>query len=364
MTIHILGTSNSIMRDSFLDELEKVVGQPIANHSIGSSSAAVSLYLHDEWRIQPGDIFILDYIINDMGYLNLKLLDPDTLALHLSTAIAAIRKSGATPFSLLLPSIHSQQKQSTSEATHIQVCQSLQVPYFNFARIFRNAMLAGMPESQLMRDPAHMSANVTPRVGQIIGNGILEYINAPQTIKSIAHSWLPFRRIPMTTLIGESACITRRSSLREASYGLLKEEETLNIPIGDNELLTGIMINTGAPGAKIKLAGDGTPTIKPCVIYWDANRPDIYTAILVGFREPIKPNKGQIQISIQPNEATATEPTLNAKPTLPGRYGEIEIEGFLIQQQTHKPVTIEFSAPAEWQLDLLSSTPEGPWAPH
>ena len=59
-----------------------------------------------------------------------------------------------------------------------------------------------------------------------------------------------------------------------------------------------------------------------------------------------------ITLSIEPEHAVHTEPTLHAKPPLPGRYGELEIQAFIVSE--HDPVEnrwIELRRPA-LPLDL------------
>ena len=66
--------------------------------------------------------------------------------------------------------------------------------------------------------------------------------------------------------------------------------------------------------------------------YWTADRPDLFGSLLVDFANPLPGGAGGVTIRVVGPEAVPTERTIHAKPILPGRYGEIEIEGVLLTE--------------------------------
>jgi hypothetical protein len=96
------------------------------------------------------------------------------------------------------------------------------------------------------------------------------------------------------------------------------------------ERLRGLMINVGAKGGTVMVRGGGTNVVKSMTAYWDAARPDFFGSLMVDFAHPLPGGAGGVTIQIVDADAVPTEPTLHSKPIIPGRYGEIEIEGALL----------------------------------
>ncbi len=151
--------------------------------------------------------------------------------------------------------------------------------------------------------------------------------------------------------------VDRESSLRSATFGSLRTGETLRLDVTDQERIAALMINTGAKGGTVAIRGGGNEAIKALTIYWRKNQPDIYSSILVDMAAPITGGPEGVTVEIVDKDRAPSEKTLEVKPTLPGRYGEIEIEGALITRTRSEQHA--FSAPSYGDLPLnLGTLPE------
>lgn len=117
------------------------------------------------------------------------------------------------------------------------------------------------------------------------------------------------------------------------------------------------MINTGAWGATVALRGAGVEVIKPLTVYWDSEHPDWYIAMFVDIAQPLLGGPAGVTLEIVNRDAVPTERTIHVKPPLPGRYGEIEIEGVLLIGD--RPAYVSNSGPCYGWMPLdLGELPE------
>lgn len=358
MPITFLGTSNCITHGSFVPHAGAALGELVRNLSIGASSSAVGLYYLDRMIIADKDPVILDYAINDSGYISAGLKSDDAVTSYLGTIVARIRKAGGIPILLIVPSYAGLNKPSVGEEVHLQFCEANCIHYLNTARLFREALAMGCPRDILMRDESHMSATVTPVIGELISEAV-QALRAAETepVSAESRDWR-VRVIKAESLVPPDRLIEHASSFYKAPFLVLRSAERLTLNINATEMLVGVMANTGALGGNLRLVGDRT-IVKSMTIYWDAARPDWFTSIMVDLVEPLRGSPSGITIELVGENMVATEGTLHHKPTLPGRYGEVQIEGFLVA----KPGAIEPLSYAQPKLgyDLLHSLPRQGW---
>jgi hypothetical protein len=153
-------------------------------------------------------------------------------------------------------------------------------------------------------------------------------------------------------LFPQTALVDHGSSLRSALHGRLAVGDVLHIPLANSERLRGIMINAGAKGGTVMLRSGDAEILKSMTAYWDTERPDRFGSLLIDFAYPLAGHSGGIIMKIVDFNTAHTEPTIHAKPILPGRYGEIEIEGVLLTGCDN--ARFDYSAPVyDWMpLDL------------
>ena len=117
------------------------------------------------------------------------------------------------------------------------------------------------------------------------------------------------------------------------------------------------MINLGAKGGTIAVCGSGTEVIKSLTTYWDAVSPDTFGSMMIDFAHPLPGGGDGLTIQLVGPDVAPTEPTIHRKPAIPGRYGEIEIEGALLTEVDR--MTCDFAGPSyAWMPLDLCNLPE------
>jgi hypothetical protein len=198
-----------------------------------------------------------------------------------------------------------------------------------------------------------MSPRTAPAIGRLVAQSIDRLKTGPHIIRQVSTPSRRSRRLLAADMTGPAHYVDHASSLHRAKFAVVRSDDTLRLPIGESEALIGLMINTGAFGAQVALSTETATIVKPMTIYWDATRPDWFTAILVDLLHPLQGSATGIVMRVADQDATPTEATLHQKPSLEGRYGEIEVEGFLIGSPTFDTVIQEVATPF-CSLDLLS----------
>jgi hypothetical protein len=353
VTITILGTSNCIVHGSFVGCLRPLLTEDLRNLSIGASSSSVGMYFLDDCRFKPDDTVVIDYVINDTGYLSAGLKTEQDVKAQLGSIATAVRAAEARLLLLILPSLSGLIAPDKAEAVHVSFCLENLIPFLNIAELFRIAVRRGFDRGDLLRDPSHMSPRTAPAIGRLVAQSIDRVKTGPQAIRPVSTPSRRSRRLLAADMAGPLQYTEHASSLHRAKFAVLRSGDMMRLPIGEREALIGLMINTGAFGAQVALSNDELTIVKPMTIYWDAARPDWFTAILVDLLCPLQGSETGIVIRVTHPDAAPTEATLHQKPSLEGRYGEIEVEGFLIGSRTIQTVVQEVGT-LSGSLDMLS----------
>jgi hypothetical protein len=168
---------------------------------------------------------------------------------------------------------------------------------------------------------------------------------------------VPVKVVYATELFPPAALVDRGSSLRSALHGRLAIGETLHIPTQDKERVRGVMVNVGAKGGTVMLRSREAEIIKSMTIYFDAKHPDWFSSLLVDFSYPLAGGCGGVTMQLMGSEVVPSEPTIHAKPLIPGRYGKIEIEGVLLSECEN--ARLDYSCPVyDWMPFDLAELPE------
>jgi hypothetical protein len=152
--------------------------------------------------------------------------------------------------------------------------------------------------------------------------------------------------------------VQRQSSHRVATYTVLTGEDFFDIPMTTDEAVMGIMINTGAPGSKVKFSSGDRSIVKSLSIFFDRQKPDSFKTIMVDFKPPLKSDSVPILVSLVETGTPITDSTLYEQTPLDGRYGQIEVEGFLIASRKLEVLSSEWQVWDMLNLDILRSLEE------
>ena len=218
------------------------------------------------------------------------------------------------------------------------------INFIDMRRLVLGAIARGANRDDLMRDDYHISEQASNELATFLAS-VVQHMNAksPAIVPQSA-SVLQARVAYASELFGQAALVDRGTSLRSALHGRLAIGDTLHVPMRGNERLRGIMINVGALGGTIILRSGQVEVIKSMTAYWSADRPDLFGSLLIDFAHPLLGGAEGVTIQMAGPGVMPTEPTIHAKPGLPGRYGEIEIEGVLLTECDY--AQIDYRAPS------------------
>ena len=336
----VFGTSNCIIRDGFLKQFRIYSGSIVENKSIGGCTSAVGLYSFEEIAGRAFDFAILDYEINDHQAVDKEFIGLERIERNFRNLIAALRLKGITPIILALPSAGYLTKVSSLEALQERIGEDLKVPYWNVSAAFREAVKKGATRAHLMRDHAHMSIPMTVPVGRAIAECVAEMQTARSEQITQTISVSETRRVMASDLVDASKIVERKSSLRGTRCALLRTGDELRIPVGADEVLSGIMIDTGAKGAVCTFSGAGPTAAKRLIMRWNDATPDHFSLMYVDLFQEVSGGPDGVTMRVEPETVEPTEQMLHGRSALPGRYGEVHVEGFLITKKQLRPVEV------------------------
>jgi hypothetical protein len=335
MQVLVLGTSNSIGAASYAEKAAAKLGAKITNLSVGASSSTLGLYqLHKIAPVRRGVAFI-DFAINDndAGW-NLWGLQnaPRIISDNIRTMVARLKSTHFVPILVVSASMLDLEQEPYGDVLHRKICVAEGINFIDIRRLVLLAMMRGARRDVLMRDDYHISEQTSDELAAFLAT-VVKRMNAKSaaTVPQSA-SIVEARVVYASELFARTALVDRGSSLRSALHGRLAIGETLHVPMRRNERLRGIMINVGAQGGTIELRSGEVEIIKSMTTYWTADRPESFGSLLIDFAHPLLGGAEGVTIRMVDRDVVPTQPTIHAKSILPGRYGEIEIEGVLLTE--------------------------------
>ena len=351
----VLGSSNCIGGASYVEKTCAKLHGRLTNLSVGACSSTLGLYqLHKIEPVCRGLAFI-DFAINDNDAAwNLwgKYSAQSTIAENIRTVAARLRSLKYFPILIISASLLDEECEPYGNALHRDICERERINFVDIRALMLRAIKRGASRDALMRDDYHMSDRSSDAVASCLAALVRRINGTSATFVPQSNSIVRSKVVYAPELFPQTALVDRGSSLRSALHGRLAVGDVLHIPIANSERLRGIMINAGAKGGTVMLRSGEAEILKSMTAYWDTERPDRFGSLLIDFAYPLAGHSGGVIMKIVDFNAVHTEPTIYAKPILPGRYGEIEIEGVLLTSCDN--VRYDYSGPVyDWMpLDL------------
>jgi hypothetical protein len=357
MQMVVLGTSNCIGPDSFVEQLCAQTSIKLRNLSIGACSSNLGLYQLNEIRPTVRGIGVIDFAINDSDTgLNLwgasnagKIISDNirTIAIHL-------RSNDYLPVVMIAPADLNQEMELFAETLHREICFQESINFINIREMFRSILRPGARQTNLMRDEYHMSRNAAAIVAKFFSRLIDEMRRSTPLLTTRVATVTASEVIPAQKIFARNALVERGSTLRKALHGQLHAGDVIRIPARYCDRVTALMINSAAKGAMVAFRGSENKLVKQMTAYGHAERPDHYSALLVDIGETIRGGDDGVTVGIVPRDAIPTEPTIHAHPNIHGQYGdgEVEIEGILLTSIYNKEIRF-IDARYDWMpIDL------------
>jgi glycosyltransferase involved in cell wall biosynthesis len=329
----VLGTSNCVGSNSFVEKTAARTGARIHNLSVGACSSGCGIYQLDKVRPVRRGVAFIDFAINDNdtgSNLWSSECAPEIIAGNIRTMAARLRAMNYLPILLICASDFHVSGEPFGHALYRDVCIKERINFIDLRRMVLGAIGQGTPRDMLMRDDCHLSDGAGDAVADFIASVMRRMGASSSSSVSRSDVVVPSRVLYATDLVPPAALVARGSSLRSALHARVVRGDVVGIPVRAGERLAGVMINIGAKGGTIALRSDGMKVVKSLTAYWNPDRPDWYCAMFIDIAQPLLGGPAGVTLEIVDQDAVPTERTLHAKPVLPDRYGEIEIEGVLL----------------------------------
>lgn len=350
MTIFCLGTSNFIISTSCLRDFKDLVDEEVRNLSVGASPSAAAMYFLDGEEIKAGDVFLIDYAINDNAYVLSGVSSAERLRSNLASCVGYLLERGGVPIVIINPEAHSMKAATVSGQVHIDFCKDAGIPFVDLSDAFRQAVARGADQSLLMVDPAHQSPRVAPLIAHTLAVAIRTARACHLDFRISEVPTFSFRRLDIGRMVINERRVSRSSSLRSSIMASLSQGDSLHLPIGLGEQLQGLMINSGAPGGVIEISGCKSSTVLMLRPEWNNDDPNAYMMAFIELQKPVEGGDEGIQIRVLPEGSIPTEPILLDRASFPELYGTVHIEGGLVVNVTGPKASGATLAPPEQDL--------------
>ena len=350
MAIIFLGTSNCILGHSFVHTVRALADEEVINASIGASPCDVGLYILPDVKLSPGDVAFLDYTITDEASVASGLRSDEELNQLFATLIAKLHVAGVLPILLLNPTKVALHGSVPTEDLHLKLCIELGVPIFSVSDLLRLAFSRGCSEEDLMIDPAHQSAAVTPTIGVAMMDAVAAVRAMGPTVRMADVPIWSVRRIVAAPLVAPERRKFKSSSLRSADLAFIGMDEEIYFDVDEDEAILGFFLNAGAKGANIRLSGD-QQIITSLLTSHDNRNPDAYMLMFIETRTRIFGGERGVKLELMPADVPVTEFTTVNRTTDEDIYGEIQLDGVLVGRQDVASFNADHPIPPK--IDLL-----------
>ena len=331
--VHFLGTSNFALRESIIKYFREASGWQGMTRGIGGCSSALGLYSYSMLPKPQGrtSFVVIDFLINDAQILRKGMADLEALLQNLRDLVFALRQDGHIPLLMLLPAREFFEGEDRLERAQLALAQELGLFYWNLAEIFRDLCAKGLPRAAFMRDTAHMSPEACALTGQRLAACLKRIAETRRGQIAYSDAVRCFRKLAAADLAEGHEILTLSNSLVSTALLRLETGDHLRLPLPEGECLAAVMFNMGASGAVAAFSNGMQEVSKSLIMYWHADKPEIYSLILADFFTVLEGRGEDVILRLMPQDYPTSEPMLHGRPPLPDRYGQLEIEGFLLR---------------------------------
>jgi len=259
--ICILGTSNSILR-GYVNGLESLEFNVIKNVSIGSSHSSIIPYRIKELEGLDFEYLIIDIFVNENNAFNKGFEFKSDDQSYTTSHILAYLKywcsvNNVIPIILIMPSNYANNEYFLNET--IKWCIDCDLFYFNgFSFLERFCDLYGRPLVTTFNDPPHITMLMARVLGIVLNKALSDLdcvviVDEPKDKIKIPfndYNYLPLNKC-------KSPIITRKTSVVEEDFLILKKDEDLTIQLSKNLYITGLVINMAQTNCILEIYSNG-----------------------------------------------------------------------------------------------------------
>ncbi|MFT4849102.1 MAG: hypothetical protein ACI83B_001640 [Sediminicola sp.] len=358
MKVLILGASNELGNTGYVGELSKQ-GCLIRNLSIGGCGSSAGILNLIKYDFPKADCAILSYEINEQSTLQLKLRTEAEIRENWEWLFSQLRRRNITPVLVILPRV-------TKGLLWKTECRDLQrqiaidndVHFFDFTDTIDKALSFGANLPELMRDNSHMSTETSRIMGDLLHVTLKKLLDSDSTVKPEKTVLPDFHLIKAVDLVPASRQRERKTSVLESRLAVIDSDCVPVFPINDDEAITAISLNRLAGGGNVRLGTPQKAIVKRFTFWTEKFSSHEFMSLVCDLRPFYGNTQNKVILNICDENEPATEQTLHSVKPVTDRYGEIELEAFLVRNKEPIKESFDHLRKNDFPLDLSLSFDE------
>lgn len=240
MKIAVVGTSNSILVNGYFPIYQAMeYPNQVDNLSIGGANCQLIPYSIEKYKIfENYDFLITDCAVNDGDYARVKIYSSDWLYNELYSIFSMIKEAPIRHLHLIFPTDMPFQEHYQ---IHCQVCQELNIPFFDIKKIVSESKKQGQEDCFL--NTKHVSYFLAKQIAWLIKKERERIFSSPKSddISACYQQKKYFLYCLPDQLKNKYPVCTKSTSLITDNYIILKDTDTLtldNLPQSNLESLS------------------------------------------------------------------------------------------------------------------------------
>jgi hypothetical protein len=352
LTAHIIGQSNSVMKDGFARQMQRLGIINVREiKAIGASASLLANFFIEGIDERSADYCILDLAVFDRYLVYIGCYKFEHMEAYLGAAIVDVMAKGMEPVLLLIPDPKPNERTAAVYRSQTDVAIRHNCLYFDGGEWF-SRLRDGVDLSEVFSDPNHFTARYSEMFAESLSLAIARFhtstcrMNVPHPATSVV------RRVEAVSAQDHvRSDMIRRASSSAMTLSLVRIDASnqARVHVGTCERVCGVVVDAMACTGKLVVSGRGA-IVKDLGLSKEASRLT-FVARVVPLTGDVADIDGYIGLSIasddaDPTEATAGSPSSDAAP------GFIHISHVLVERP-ERSITYQrrFLEPSE--LDLV-----------
>lgn len=174
MRIGVIGTSNSILRGGYVDQLSAALGPGrIGNHSVGGSTIQLLSYASTKHDLSQYNVILIDVMVNEYNHRNRGVFDLGVSLRIFNGFLAEAKAAGSIPMLIVFPQRQQfEANEMVFNQPYIQMAQAHGCPIINIYHLLLEANPTCASDNGLWLDDHHIAtpyhADVAQRIAAFI----------------------------------------------------------------------------------------------------------------------------------------------------------------------------------------------------
>ncbi len=253
--VTILGTSNSVMLQGYVQGLMQTTGlEIVANTSVGSSHGVMVPLRIDDNVLARSDFVVVDLSVNEQMAVSAGLYNLDTMREMFFYILGKCQDQAVIPVFLLLP-MKSHENNYAIKAHYVALCRAHGVLYYDPDDLVKSeAARTRRSWPEMFRDAYHLTPDVAQWVGRKLGEALKL---ADTTVSDTVEIACPqFSYVAAAPFAGGLSVIDRSTQLIAASFVRMAPGEQMTMAIEPEAAVVGIALNMSNTNANMRLQGE------------------------------------------------------------------------------------------------------------